>query len=208
MASLTSERGAAAGDEPAALVAIAAAAIAHGLVHGEAPAPRPAGYPDALRRPGASFVTLMLERELRGCIGSLTPARPLVEDLALNAYAAAFRDPRFPPLAVTETDRLDLEIAVLNPLEPLPCGSRQELLARLRPQVDGLVLEDGTRHRATFLPKVWEDLPQTEEFLRALWRKAGLAPAYWSATLRFSRYTTTVARGRYLDARRGVPAAD
>lgn len=198
---------AAAGDatpEPALLLSIAAAAIAHGLAHGEPPPVRLADYPDHLHRPGASFVTLTRGHALRGCIGSLEPYRALAEDLAFNAYAAAFRDPRFAPLTDTEVERLDVEIAVLNPLEALACGTERELIAQLRPQVDGLVLEEGTRHRATFLPKVWEALPEPEDFLRELWRKAGLAPGYWSETLRFSRYTTGVIRGGYAAVRAGA----
>jgi len=188
--------------EPVALLSIAAAAIAHGLDCGEPPPLRLADYPDELQRPGASFVTLTRGDELRGCIGSLEPYRTLAQDLAANAYAAAFRDPRFAPLAETEVVWLDLEIAVLNPLQALPsCGSARELIAQIRPQLDGLVLEAEGGRRATFLPKVWESLPEPEDFLRELWRKAGLTPGYWSAALRFSRYTTRVIQGSYADAR-------
>jgi len=191
------ERGETDGTDTPAL-SIAAAAIAHGLAHGAPPPPRD-DYPGALRRPGASFVTLTREGELRGCIGSLEAHRALARDLALNAYAAAFLDPRFPPLRDAEITALSLEIAILNPLEAFPCDSEAELLARLRPYVDGLVLEEGTRHRATFLPKVWEMLPEPAEFLRELRRKAGLAPGYWSESLRFARYTTAVIQGGYLE---------
>lgn len=190
--------------DAAALLSVAAAAIAHGLDRGEPPPLRLADYPDELQRPGASFVTLTRGHELRGCIGSLEPHRALAQDLSANAYAAAFRDPRFPPLAETELAWLDLEIAVLNPLEALPCSSARELTTQLRPLVDGLVLEAGAGRRATFLPKVWEALPEPEDFLRELWRKAGLAPGYWSGSLRFSRYTTRVIQGTYADARAGA----
>ncbi|MBK8162456.1 MAG: AmmeMemoRadiSam system protein A [Gammaproteobacteria bacterium] len=185
---------------PVRLLSIAAAAIAHGLAHGEPPALRLAEYPPELRRPGASFVTLTCGDELRGCIGTLEPFRALAHDLVMNAYAAAFLDPRFPPLAGAEAALLTVEVAVLNPLEVLVCGSETELIGRLRPHTDGVVLEEGTRHRATFLPKVWEALPEPEDFLRELRRKAGLAPGYWSDTLRFARYTTGVIRSGYLDA--------
>jgi AmmeMemoRadiSam system protein A len=202
MPSRTDPAGTAQADhEPVVLLSIAAAAIAHGLARGEPPPLLLADYPDELHRPGASFVTLTRDDELRGCIGSLAPSRALAQDLAANAYAAAFCDPRFPPLVETEVEWLMLEIAVLNPLEALPCGSARELIAHLHPQIDGLVLEAGTGRRATFLPKVWEALPEPEEFLRELWRKAGLAPGYWSETLRFSRYTTRVIQGSYTDAR-------
>jgi AmmeMemoRadiSam system protein A len=195
--------------DSAALLSIAAAAIAHGLDRGEPPPLRLAEYPDELQRPGASFVTLLTRgHELRGCIGSLEPRRALAQDLAANAYAAAFSDPRFTPLAEFEVEWLCLEIAVLNPLQALPCGSRRELLAQLRPQMDGLVLEAGAGRRATFLPTVWEALPEPEDFLRELWRKAGLAPGYWSESLCFSRYTTRVIQGTYADARAGVAQPD
>lgn len=183
-----------------ALLFIAGASIEHGLAHGE---PRPfksEDYEDALRLPGASFVTLTCAGSLRGCIGSLLPYRPLAQDLGANAYAAAFRDPRFRPLTIPELAQLTLELAILNPLEPMSCASEAELIAQLRPHTDGLVLEEGGRHRATFLPKVWEVLPKPEEFLHELRRKAGLTPDYWSDTLRFSRYTTRVVRGAYADA--------
>ncbi|MGE0372488.1 MAG: AmmeMemoRadiSam system protein A [Gammaproteobacteria bacterium] len=190
----------AAAGAPARLLSIAAAAIAHGLAHGEPPALRLADYAPELRRPGASFVTLTRGDELRGCIGTLEPFRALAHDLVMNAYAAAFHDPRFPPLAGAETLLLTVEVAVLNPLEALVCGSEDELIRLLRPHTDGLLLEEGTRHRATFLPKVWETLPEPEDFLRELRRKAGLAPGYWSETLRVARYTTGVIRSGYLEA--------
>ncbi len=179
-------------------LSIAAAAIAYGLTHSEPPPLE--DYPAGLRQPGASFVTLTHGDKLRGCIGSLEPHRTLARDLALNAYAAAFLDPRFAPLRDAEIAALDLEIAILNPLEPLPCRSEAGLLAQLRPGIDGLVLEAGTGRRATFLPKVWDMLPESGDFLRELRRKAGLAPDYWSESLRFARYTTAVIRSGYLEA--------
>jgi AmmeMemoRadiSam system protein A len=191
-----------AGDEPGLLL-IAAAAIDHGLAHGEPPPLRLETYPEALSLPAASFVTLLYGGHLRGCIGSLTPQRPLALDVAMNAYAAAFRDPRFPALTAAELARLMLEVAVLNAPETLPCSSEDELIAQLRPHVDGLILEEGTR-RATFLPKVWEMLPRAEDFLRELRLKAGFMPDYWSETLRFARYTTRVSQGSYAEVRAGM----
>jgi AmmeMemoRadiSam system protein A len=171
------------------LRALARASIECGL-RGEEPAePDPADFPLELRRPGASFVTLRRWGELRGCTGSLEATRPLVSDVAYNARRAAFADPRFPPLATHELGELAISVSVLSPLEALPAASAAALLAALRPGVDGLVLREGARC-ATFLPAVWESLPEPADFLDALRQKAGLAPGHWSALLRFERYTT------------------
>jgi AmmeMemoRadiSam system protein A len=145
------------------------------------------GLPAALVAPGASFVSLHRRGALRGCMGSLEARRPLAEDVAGNARAAAFLDPRFPPVEPEELSELELEISVLGPARPLPAASEAELVAALRPGVDGLVLREGGR-RATYLPSVWTQLPDAAEFVRQLKRKAGLPPDHWSATLRFDRY--------------------
>ena len=145
------------------------------------------GLPAALSAPGASFVSLHRRGALRGCMGSLEARRPLAEDVAGNARAAAYLDPRFPPVAPEEIAELELEISVLGPARPLPAASEAELVAALRPGVDGLVLREGGR-RATYLPSVWTQLPDPAEFVRQLKRKAGLSPDYWSPTLGFDRY--------------------
>lgn len=146
-------------------------------------------FNDTLRQAGASFVTLQANRQLRGCIGSLEAHRPLIEDVAQNAFAAAFRDPRFEPLEPRELDRLGLEISVLSPPTPIEVGSEQDLLRQLRPGEDGLILQEGG-NRGTFLPSVWESLPEPRLFLQHLKLKAGLPPDYWSSTLRVWRYGT------------------
>jgi AmmeMemoRadiSam system protein A len=140
-----------------------------------------------LDEPGATFVTLKLDGELRGCIGSLAAERPLGEDLRLNARSAAFRDPRFPPLREDELDGIEIEVSVLSQLEPLPAESEEELAARLVSGIDGLVLESGPR-RGTFLPQVWEQLPAPRDFVRALKRKAGMMAGEWPADLTAYRY--------------------
>lgn len=168
------------------LLEIARESIRHGLAHG-----KPLSVRDedaALLQPGASFVTLNLHDELRGCIGSLEAHQPLVKDVAQNAFSAAFRDPRFPPLTDREFAALDLHISILSPSEPLHFSSESDLLRQLRPGIDGLVLSDGYR-RGTFLPQVWEQLPEPAEFLAHLKRKAGLPVNYWSPTLQVERYT-------------------
>jgi AmmeMemoRadiSam system protein A len=131
-----------------------------------------------LRRDGASFVTLTKYGALRGCIGSLEPRRPLVLDVRENAVSAAFHDPRFPPVSSEELDDLHVEISVLSLPEPLSYNGPDDLIARLCPGVDGLVIEQGW-NRATFLPQVWEKLPDPHEFLQHLCLKAYLpADAY------------------------------
>jgi hypothetical protein len=170
------------------LLALAHRSIAHGLQRGRPLPIDPAEFSDRLQQPGASFVTLKLDGALRGCIGSLEPHQPLVSDVAHNAHAAAFSDPRFHPLQQGELDRLDISISILTPAEEMTFGSEQELLQMLRPGVDGLILSEGGR-RGTFLPAVWEQLPDPREFLRHLKIKAGLPAGYWSDSLRISRYT-------------------
>jgi len=144
----------------------------------------------ALARPGATFVTLKSSGELRGCIGSLKPVRPLGVDVHQNALAAAFRDPRFPPLAAVEFEATSIEVSLLSTDERLAVRDEEDLVARLRPGVDGLILEYGS-HRATFLPQVWEVIAEPGDFLAALKRKAGLPEDFWSPQVSVSRYAVT-----------------
>lgn len=141
-----------------------------------------------LSEPGACFVTLTVKGELRGCIGSLEPYRPLREDLKRNALAAAFGDPRFAPLSEGELAAVRLEVSLLSPVAPLEFLDEADAVAQLRPGVDGVILEYG-RNRGTFLPQVWEQLPEPREFFRHLKMKAGLPPTFWADGIRLSRYT-------------------
>jgi len=175
--------------ERTGLLKVALASIEAGLETGLPLRVNPEAYPPALSARGASFVTLKRNGELRGCIGSLAPVSSLLEDVAHNAFAAAFRDPRFPALAAAELEDLEIGISVLGPTEPVEFKSETELLGMLRPGIDGLVLQDG-RHRGTFLPAVWESLPKPADFLCHLKQKAGLPGNYWSDTLKIERYTT------------------
>ncbi len=145
--------------------------------------------PDALAVSLAVFVTLSQGDALRGCIGSMESDEPLARSVADAAYGAAFRDRRFPPLAVDELDATRIEISVLSPMEQITVESRRALLATLRPGVDGLLLQDRSHH-STFLPKVWEQLSEPEVFLDHLLLKAGLPIDHWSATLQLYRYYT------------------
>ena len=173
----------------ATLLAIAARSITHGLEHHRPLDLDPNDYPEPLRAIRATFVTLERHSDLRGCIGVLDAFRPLVVDVAQNAFAAAFEDPRFPPLRAAEYPELTLKLSILTPAEPLSFGSEADLLAQIRPGVDGLILSD-QRHRGTFLPSVWEQLPHPRDFLDHLKRKAGLPMGYWSDSLRVARYVT------------------
>ncbi|NNF97614.1 MAG: AmmeMemoRadiSam system protein A, partial [Halobacteria archaeon] len=123
------------------LLRVAADSIRHGLETGHALSVSVEDYSPALQQPGASFVTLTILRQLRGCIGTLTATRPLIEDVAKNACAAAFEDPRFPPLTEAEYEQLEYHISILNPAETMEFDSEADLLQQLRPGIDGLILE-------------------------------------------------------------------
>lgn len=173
------------------LLKIADQAIKYGLEHHAKLPIKLTEYPAALREPGASFVTLELGGNLRGCIGSLEAHQPLIADVADNAYNAAFSDPRFAPLQKNECSRLTKHISILSKPTPIHFTSEKDLLRQLRPNIDGLILSDGW-HRGTFLPSVWESLPTPELFWQHLKLKAGLPENYWSDTLRVERYTAEI----------------
>jgi AmmeMemoRadiSam system protein A len=186
--SLNKTAGTLSSEERRVLLDLAGASIKKGLC-GEELYIKPEEHSSALQEHGASFVTLHVNRALRGCIGSLEAERPLVLDVVKNAYAAAFNDPRFSALTWPEFERLDIHLSILNMPEPMHFVSEQDLLKQLRPGLDGLILEEKF-YRGTFLPSVWESVPEPGEFLRQLKRKAGLHPDYWSDTIRIMRYTT------------------
>ena len=168
------------------LLKLARSEIATKLGH-DVSSPAQAGW---LAEPGASFVTLTRQGELRGCIGTLEAHRPLGVDVRENAVAAAFRDPRFMPLTRVEFDEIRVEVSLLSPTEALVVASEEHALASLRPGVDGVVFE--YRHyRSTFLPQVWEQLPEPAEFMAHLKRKAGLPMDFWAEDVRLSRYTVS-----------------
>lgn len=175
------------GDDTAVLCGIAAEAVARGL-KGERWQPDPDRYPARLRRRGRTFVTLERDGNLLGCVGSLSPRAPLVADVARNAYAAAFEDPRLPSVTEDDFDEMSIKVSELGGFEPLEADSLGELESALRPGVDGLVVSH-PHGRATFLPSVWSALPEPADFIAALWRKAGLPRGLWSTDLTFERYT-------------------
>jgi len=176
-------------EERLALLGVARDSIRHGLEQYRPLAVDPARYPASLQQERAAFVTLTEEGRLRGCIGHLEACQALVRDVADNAFAAAFRDPRFAPLSAAELDRIHIHVSVLSPPEPLDIRSELQLLKVVRPGMDGLILGEGL-HRGTFLPSVWESLPDPRQFLAHLKMKAGLAPEYWSELIKVWRYTT------------------
>jgi AmmeMemoRadiSam system protein A len=163
--------------------------LARGAIHAELRRPLPPDeQPDWLSEPGATFVTLHRLAQLRGCIGSIEPRRPVGEDVKENAVAAAMRDPRFMPMTADELLDLEVEVTLLSSLEPMAVKSEAEALATLRPGVDGLVLTCGT-NKGTFLPQMWEQLPAPKEFLRYLKQKAGLPRDFWEPQVQLQRFT-------------------
>jgi AmmeMemoRadiSam system protein A len=167
---------------------VARRSIAQGHRTGRPLAVDPEAFPPGLRATRASFVTLRQGGQLRGCIGTLEGDAPLVAGVAENAFKAAFKDPRFPPLGEGDLSEIEIHISVLSPLERMEVRSESDLYAQLRPGVDGVVLRQGVQ-QGTFLPSVWEDLPDAVQFVRQLKRKAGFPTDYWSDDLEVSRYT-------------------
>lgn len=149
----------------------------------------PSEYHRDLKAVRASFVTLQMHGRLRGCIGHLEAVQPLVVDVAENAFAAAFRDPRFAPLDRGEWPEVDIHLSILTVPEPMQFRDESDLLRQIRPGEDGLILQDGP-NRGTFLPSVWESLPDPVEFFVHLKHKAGLAANHWSDRVEVYRYQT------------------
>ena len=171
------------------LLQIARQSISASLVAGGKPGTPPAGEP-WLRESRATFVTLMQGEELRGCVGALEAQRPLAEDVAENARAAAFEDARFKPLTPDEFARTDIEVSLLSTPKRLAFEDHADLIGRLRPGVDGIILEQSEEGKhATFLPQVWEGLPDPEQFIAQLRHKAGIAQNTDIRRCRVKRYT-------------------
>lgn len=169
------------------LIPIARESISSVLGKSHPPVPQDLSW---LQEKGASFVTLTQDSKLRGCIGTLEAHRPLLLDVQANARAAAFQDPRFSPLRENELEVTEIEISLLSASELISFGNEQEALAQLRPGADGIILQYG-HYRSTFLPQVWEQLPDPATFMAHLKHKAGLHPAFWHEGVRLQRYTVT-----------------
>jgi len=165
-------------EEKQVLLRLARSAIER-AVRGEEPPPiKAAELTPRLRETAASFVTLTIEGDLRGCIGALEPSMPLIEDVREHAAAAALDDPRFMPVRPDELERIEIEVSRLTLPVALDYADAADLLNKLRPGIDGVILREG-RRRATFLPQVWEKLPDKAAFLDQLCAKMGAAPDAW-----------------------------
>lgn len=166
------------------LLSIARGALAEKLLGVEPPVAEGAW----LKKPGAAFVTLRTRNRLRGCIGTVIPYRSLIDDVRLNAVAAATRDGRFSPLQRRELELTSIEVSEISPLERIQCATEGELLQQIQPDRDGLVMESDSG-RGTFLPSVWKSIPDPTDFLRQLKIKAGMAPQCWPSDLKVWRYS-------------------
>jgi len=169
------------------LIEVARRSIEHGLAHGCPLAIVPSEYHRDLKTVRASFVTLQKSGQLRGCIGHLEAVQPVVVDVAENAFAAAFRDPPFSPLTVSEWPDVEVHLSLLTVPEPLRFHDEADLVGQIQPGEDGLILQDGP-NRGTFLPSVWKSLPDPVDFLVQLKYKAGLAANHWSDRIEVYRY--------------------
>lgn len=146
---------------------------------------------DTFDQKAGTFVTLHINRQLRGCIGHIEPEETIAQGIKANAVNAAFHDPRFSPLQAEEFSAVDIEVSLLSRPEKLDYVDAQDLIARLRPGIDGVILEQ-SYHRATFLPQVWEQLPDPSDFLTHLCRKAGLPGDEWiKGRVKISVYQVT-----------------
>jgi uncharacterized protein len=171
------------------LLRLAASSIEHGLEFRRAMRVNSADYPPELQFPRPVFVTLKLDNELRGCVGTLENLYPLVANVANYAFKSAFSDARFAEVNRMEILRLRIQISILNPPEALQFSSENELVEQLRPGVDGLIFEERP-FRSTLLPSAWEGATDKALFLAQLKRKAGFPFNYWSGSLKIHRYTT------------------
>ena len=166
-------------------------AIQYGLTYKRPPVLELETYPQELQQHAATFVTLKETNRLRGCIGTLEAYQPLIQDVAEHAYAAAFNDPRFPPVNAIEEPMLHISISLLSPPEKLKVSSEQELLSKLNPGVDGIILKY-KQHKGTFLPSVWEQIDSPQDFIHKLKLKAGLSEDFWHDEMTIETYQTDV----------------
>lgn len=171
------------------LFKIAARSLAKAVQDGKHYTPSRQDYDNNLFNKGASFVTLYHNKQLRGCIGTIVPQTSIAHDIADNTYRAALEDSRFQPLRPDELDGLNYSISLLTGFEPVAYASEADLLDKIIPGVDGLILRDGDR-QGVFLPAVWKQLPDKAEFLNNLKIKAGFSPSYWSNKIKVYRFRT------------------
>ncbi len=170
------------------LMDLARKSIEYGLKHGHAIKVNPRDYHADLQKDQATFVTLEERGQLRGCVGMIEACQPLACDVVNSAYLAAFKDTRFYPVQEKELPDIEIHISLLSPLSKIEFSSQEDLLAKLKPNIDGLIFSEQGR-RGAFLPVVWEDLPNPIDFLNHLKLKAGLPMTYWSDTVEVFRFT-------------------
>ncbi len=187
------------------LVELADLGVREGLAGRAAPVVDPASLDPSVREPRGVFVTLEVAGELNGCIGTVDPVDPLGVAVARLAWAAAFADPRLSPLTAVDYPSLEIKLSLIGPLEPVPAETETELAANLRPGVDGVLIRYGTAN-ATFLPAVWQKVPDPLSFLRHLEAKAGLRPGQWCHGMQAWRYTTSDHRRKAVDIDRRTAA--
>ncbi|MDQ3643865.1 MAG: AmmeMemoRadiSam system protein A [Actinomycetota bacterium] len=185
-------------EELDALFALADLGVRSGLAGHPAPRVDAATLGPALREPAGVFVTLEVAGDLSGCIGSVVPEAPLGAAVPHLAWAAAFDDPRLPPLTAADYPSLEIKLSLISPLEPVPAETEVELAAHLRPGVDGVLIRSRAAN-ATYLPAVWQKLPDALSCLRHLQAKAGLRPGQWPRGMQAWRYTTTEHRRKAVD---------
>ena len=166
-------------EEQQTLLRLARDAMTRGVKGEKMPALDTSSLSARLREQGASFITLTVRGELRGCIGALEPYQPLAEDVCEHAVAAALEDPRFPPVSERELNGIRIEVSRLTRPSPLKYKDAQDLLSKLRPHVDGVILRDAAGRRATFLPQVWEKISDPADFLNNLCYKMGVSENLW-----------------------------
>lgn len=176
-------------DDQKTLLELANTVISYGIEFGVSMHINPNEYPLNLQANCATFVTIKIDGDIRGCIGTLKPYQSLVEDVAEHAYKAAFEDPRFPPISRREAEKCNVSISVLSEPEEIEFDTQDDLVSKLQPGVDGLILEAG-EHTSTFLPQVWDDIEDPSDFLRGLKMKLGMRQDYWSHAVKAKRYTT------------------
>ena len=176
-------------EEQQTCLQVARESIMHGFEGAGALQVNPSDYSSNLQEKFSSFVTLYKYGKLRGCIGALQATQPLINDISEHAYAAAFQDPRFPALVENEYEHIDIKISVLGNPEKINFINEEDLLKKIRPNIDGLILEHGY-NRGTFLPSVWEQLPDKNKFLNHLKIKAGFTSDWWDNAVKISRYET------------------
>lgn len=172
------------GDKGVILIALARQAIADQLDIKHDPISANNSW---LKEPAATFVTLTQHGRLRGCIGSLEAYRPLIEDVQANAIAAAFHDSRFSSLSRNEYGSLKIELSLLSAMQEIEAKNEQLAMANIRPDIDGVVLQY-RRYKATFLPQVWDQLPDPQQFMAHLKQKAGLASNFWDPDIQLFTY--------------------